>query len=110
MSGIKRELRSLLAALYADGGLLALRDPVILQRAMNTLVELFERVGLITNTKKTEAMNCLVDKIRVSLSQEAYRNRLEGHHRFRDHQRRRVTCDVCEADLAAGSLKSHMER
>ena len=83
-SGIGYELRSLLAAFYADDGLLASRDPVLLQRAMKSLVELFERVGLITNTKKTEAMTCLPGKIRVSLSQEAYRNRLEGHHGFRD--------------------------
>ena len=32
------------------------------------------------------------------------------HHGFRDNQRRRVTCDVCKADLAAGSLRLHMER
>ena len=43
-SGIGYELRSLLPAFYADDGLLASRDPVLLQQAMKSLVELFERV------------------------------------------------------------------
>lgn len=108
-SGIRKELRRLLTAFYADKGLTASRDPVLLQQAVTTLITLSESVGLITNTKKTEAMNCIASKIRVSIFREAYHNRLEGHHGFRDHQRRRVTCDVCKADLTAGSLKAHIQ-
>ena len=51
-SGIGNQIRTLLAAFYANGGLVQLRDPVFLQEAFNALVALFERVGLRTNTKK----------------------------------------------------------
>ena len=60
-----------------------LRDPVFLQEAFNALVALFERVGLRTNTKKTEGMTYIPDRIRTSLSREAYANRIEGFHNAR---------------------------
>lgn len=40
-------------------------DPELLQRAMDVLVGLFDRVGLHTNTKKTQVMICTPSKIRV---------------------------------------------
>ena len=46
----------LFVCFYADGGLLAARDPEHLQLAFDLLTALFDRVGLKTNTTKTEAM------------------------------------------------------
>ena len=77
---------------------------------MDALVGLFKRCGLVTNTKKTEGMNGIAGKIRASLSKEAYPSRIKGCHGFQKHQRRKVTCDVCKADLTAGSLGTHMEK
>ena len=45
--GINAEdIFQIVAYFYADGSLITARDPKILQKAINTLVKLFERVGL----------------------------------------------------------------
>ena len=43
---------------YAYNGMVASSDPCCLQGAFNTLVGLFDRVGLQTNTRKTVSMVC----------------------------------------------------
>ena len=45
-----------MAAFYADDGLAQSRDPARLQAWLDTLVALFERVGLRTNVLKTKTM------------------------------------------------------
>ena len=50
------DVRRLLAVFYANNGLIVARDPVILQRAFDSLCSHFDRVGVKTNTTKTEAM------------------------------------------------------
>ena len=77
--GIGSHIRVLLAAFYADDGLVQSRDPEFLQYSFDILVGLFERVGLRTNTTKTEAMTCIPGEICPALSHEAYANRIEGH-------------------------------
>ena len=67
----------LVSIFYADDGLIASRDHKTLQLAIDLLTGLFDRVGLETNTKKTEAMVFLPGKIRTSLSETAYRARME---------------------------------
>ena len=61
---------------YADRSLIAARDSKTLQKAIITLVKLFERVGLKTNTTKTEAMAFVPDRIRTPLTEEAYQARM----------------------------------
>ena len=61
--GIGSQIRALLAAFYADDGLVQSRDPAFLQYAFDILVGLFGRVGLRTNTTKTEAMACVPGRI-----------------------------------------------
>ena len=58
--GIETQIRLLLAAFYADDGLVQSRDPEFLRFSFDILVRLFERVGLCTNTTKTEAMTCIL--------------------------------------------------
>ena len=43
---------------YADGGMEASKNPGWLQTAFNTLIGLFEQVGLQTNFRKTVGMVC----------------------------------------------------
>ena len=45
-----------------DDGYIASRDTEFLQEALDILVETFKRVGLTTNTKKTQAMVCTPGK------------------------------------------------
>ena len=103
------EVRRLLTCFYVDDGILASPDPTFLQDAFNKLVDLFERVGLRTNTTKTEAMTFLPGKIRQSLSEEAYAQRMEGLGTA-NPRARRVVCNKCGAELAEGSLPRHLLR
>ena len=63
--GLKDAIRILLAIFYADDGYIASRSKQQLQDALEILVDLFERVGLRTNTKKTKGMTCVPGKIRT---------------------------------------------
>jgi hypothetical protein len=51
--------------------------PTLLQRAFDALIGLFDRVGLKTNTKKTEGMVFLPGRIRTSLSEDAYETQMD---------------------------------
>ena len=62
-SGIGAEICRFLAVFYTDDGLIHLRDPALMQSSFDTLVELFECVGLHTNTTKTVTMVCVPRKI-----------------------------------------------
>ena len=60
-------METLFAIFYVDDAYIASRDPVFLQQAIDGLVSAFERVGLETNIKKTQAMTCTLDKKIMSL-------------------------------------------
>ena len=51
-------IEALFAIFYVDDVYIAARDPIFLQQAIDILVTIFKRVGLETNTKKTQAMTC----------------------------------------------------
>ena len=70
IEGVGNEIRTMFACFYADDGLVACRDPDLLQRALDRLTSLFYRPGLCTNTKKTECMTFLSGKIRTCLTVE----------------------------------------
>jgi len=101
------DIRILLVCFYIDDGVLATADPAFLQRAFDALVELFDIVGLRTNTVKTEAMTFIPGRIRTCLSERAYVARMEGLTERRASTAR-VSCRKCGADLAEGSLQRHM--
>ena len=93
--GINAEdICQIVACFYADGSLITARDPKILQKAINTLVKLFERVGLKTNTTKTEAMTFVPGRVRTPLTEEAYQACMSNFHR-EERRGRRVTCPIC---------------
>jgi Reverse transcriptase (RNA-dependent DNA polymerase) len=66
------------AQYYADDGLIASYDHDKLQKAMDFLVDLFERVGLKTNVSKTKAMTCTPRAAAFSWSEHAYKCRMTG--------------------------------
>ena len=108
-AGIGEEIRSFPAAFYADDGLIQLRDPVRLQALLDTIVSLFERFGLRTNTSKTETMVCVLGRIRTCQSQAMYNKRKEDHAEAKRWKGRRVECNICGEELAASLLRSHLE-
>ena len=86
---------------YADDRLLAARDLKVLQDSFDILISLFERVGLETNTTKTEMMVFLPGRIRTGLSEDAYLSRMNALHR-ESKKGRRVECHVCRKEFARG--------
>ena len=61
------------AIFYVDDAHLASWDAEFLQYALTHLVHLFERIGLQTNTTKTQTMICTPGRFRMQLSMESYR-------------------------------------
>ncbi|KAL9183034.1 hypothetical protein ACHAXT_004821 [Thalassiosira profunda] len=109
VEGISAELmRTILAIFYADDAFLASRDPEELQRALDIVVELFDRVGLRTNTTKTQAMICIPGKIRTRLSSDSYFRSRSGLMSAAQWESRLVQCTRCGAELQASGLASHM--
>ena len=107
--GVGHNVRDLIALFYADDGLIASRDSEWLQQSIDVLTDLFARVGLKTNTTKTKAMICTPGYIATQMSDQQYRRRMRGTGQtYRERQRRRVECSLCNRNLAAASLPSHM--
>ena len=102
-------LSIILALLYADDAYIASTSQQVVQDSMDILTELFDRVGLRTNTEKTKVMTCVNEKVQVRRSEEVYRNTTAGFHTEKDWRNRRVTCDHCGLEMSAKSLPGHLE-
>ncbi len=72
------QIEALFAIFYVDDGHIASRDAEFLQVALDIFVKTFKRVGLATNTKKTQAMVCTPGKIRLQLPTDLYKRLREG--------------------------------
>ena len=94
----------------ADDGMVGVSDPAWLQGAFRALVAIFDRVGLQKNVDKTVSMACHPCRAGSSnRTAEGYRRRITGDgNSFREQQRERVACGECGAELASGSLSSHL--
>jgi hypothetical protein len=101
-------VEALFAIFYVDDGYIASKDAEFLQEALDILVETFKRVGLASNTKKTQAMVCMPGKIRLQLSRDSYQ-RLREDVAAGEEGKRAVVCHVCEVGLQARSLRSHLK-
>ena len=66
------------ALFYADDGMVASSDPRWLQWVFDTLVSLFERVGLRTNVGKTVSMVCRPFQAAGNQSEAPYGRRMTG--------------------------------
>ena len=73
-----QEGRHQAALFYADNDMVALSDPRWLQGSFNTLVGLFDRVGLRTNVGKTAGMVFHPCQAAGNLSEAAYGRRFTG--------------------------------
>jgi len=96
------------AIFYVDDAYLASRDPEFLQRALDILVDLFARVGLETNVKKTQTMICTPGRIRTQLPAESYRRMRQGLVTAEEWNNRIIKCRQCDASIRASSLRRHL--
>ena len=90
------DVRRLLSCFYADDGLIVARDPAELQIAFDVLTGPFDRVGLRTNTSKTEAVVFLPGKLQTPLTAESYEARMDQEYRALKSGRR-IPCTICGA-------------
>ena len=77
--------------------------------SLDVLVELFERVVLLTNTKKTKMMTCVPGKIRVCLSNRSYYFWQIALLSAQELAKWHVECAQCGLLITAVSLPSHLE-
>ena len=104
-----KEERHQAALFYAYHGMVASSVPQLLQGAFNTLVGLFDRVGLGTNVGKTVGMVCYPCQAAGNLSTAEYRRRAMGvGPSYMERLKGKVACGECGYMLAARSLSSHM--
>ena len=104
-----KEGRHQAALFYADDSMVASSDPRWLQGAFNTLVGLFDRVGLRTNVGKTVGMACHPCQAAGNLSEAEYRRRVTGEGpTYRERLKGQVSCRDCGELMAVGYLTSHL--
>jgi hypothetical protein len=101
-------METLFAIFYVDEAYIASRDPVFLQRVIDGLVRTFKRVGLETNTKKTQAMTCMPGTIRLQLLTKSYQWMRIGCTPAANWDARTVTCRECRKDMQVSSLGRHL--
>ena len=96
------------ALFYAEDGMVALSDSCWLKWAFNSLVGLFEHVGLRTNVGKTVSMTCRPCPAAGNQLEVAYGRKMtrEGP-TYREKLKERVECGDCGKEMAAGSLEAH---
>ena len=106
--GQGREGRDQAGLFYADDGMVSSSNPRWLQWAFNTLVGLFDRVGLHTNVGKTVSMICRPCPTAGNQLEVAYGQKMTGEGlTYRERKRERVKCGDCGKGMAAGSLDAH---
>ena len=81
------------ALFYAYDGMVAFSEPHWLQGAFNTLVGLFDRVGLQTNGRKTFSMVCHPFQTAGNLLEAEYGRRITGEGpTYRERLKGQVSC------------------
>jgi hypothetical protein len=106
--GINRLMATFFAIFYVDDAYLASRGPDFLQRALDIIVGLFDRVGLKTNVQKTQAMVCTPRRIRIHLPEDSYARMRGGMTLAGEWESWMVVCHQCNALVQASSLHSHL--
>jgi hypothetical protein len=96
------------AIFYVDNAYLASRDAGFLQHALTLLVDLFARVGLQTNTSKTQTMICTPGRIKTQLLSESYRRMMIGRVTASEWNSRNVEYYQCGNEMKASSLSRHL--
>ena len=94
--------------LYADDGLVRSTDLEWLQGAFDTLIGMFDKLGLQTNIGKTVGMVYGTCRASDTQLETAYNIRMTGEGlTYRKSQRVRVKCSECGEEMVLGLLKVH---
>jgi hypothetical protein len=96
------------AIFYVDDAYLASQDAGFLQHALTLLVDLFTRVGLQTNTSKTQTMICTPGRIKTQLPSESYRRMMIGRVTASEWNSCDVECYQSGNEMKASSLSHYL--
>jgi hypothetical protein len=96
------------AFFYVDNTYLASRDAGFLQYVLILLVDLFQQVGLQTNTSKTQTMICMLGWIWTQLPTKSYCWMQRGTVTAAKWNSRNMQCYQCRKGMKACSLCRHL--
>ncbi len=96
------------AIFYVNDAYLASWDADFLQHALTLLVDLFQRVGLQTNTSKTQMMICTPGQIWTQLLTKLYHRMQWARVTAAEWNSHDVQCYQCGKRMKAGSLGRHL--
>jgi hypothetical protein len=96
------------AIFYVNNAYLASQDAGFLQHALTLLADLFQRVGLQTNTSKMQMMICAPGQIQTQLPTKLYCRMRCGRVTAAEWNSRNVQCYQCGKGMKAGSLGCHL--
>ncbi len=96
------------AIFYVDNAYLASRDAGFLQHMLDIFINLFKRVGLQTNTSKTQTMICMLGWIWTQLPTESYWRMQRGQVTAGKWNACDMECRQCGKELKASSLGHHL--
>jgi hypothetical protein len=105
---IDQLMATFFAIFYVDEAYLASRDPDFLQRALDVIVGLFDRVGLETNIQKMQAMICTPGRICTQLPEDSYAWMHGGMTLAGEWESWMVVCCQCDTLVQASSLRRHL--
>ena len=93
---------------YAENGMVAFSDPRWIQGAFNTLVGLFDRLGLRTNFRKTVGMVCRPCEVVGNQSEAAYGRLIMGEvPTYQEQEKGLIQFMECGGDMVVGSVVGH---
>ena len=94
---------------YADDGAIGSYDPIAVQATLDTLIDLFARMGLTMNGDKTEAMASTTATRPTRWRHGAYQRKLEGTGaEYITRSKEMGECPVCSKPLQKRSLARHL--
>ena len=108
ITGIGLGVFNFIAMMYAGDGFFATCNEYTGQGAPDTLVDLFQRVGLKTNIGKTKVMIITPGKIQSSLNPTSYYNFRYGYSGTTEWKTQKVECEICSKVIQCASLHYHM--
>ena len=95
---------------YANEGMVESIEPEWIQSSFDTLIRLFDRVGLWTKVHKTVEMVCRPCRAAGVQADKAYTRRMTREGKtFKEWQRERVICPEFWKDMSKGTLVMHRQ-
>ena len=95
---------------YADDGLIENTNPIALQKDLDEMISLFEKVGLRTNEDKTQFMVVRAAQAPTAMRKAVYDRIRNGGETREEWSRQSTTCRECGKELKKASLQRHMEQ